>query len=576
MLAALLLVTGPLLVIFATTGTITAVQDSLQKLLGEGDRDKFKCDLPSVVTPKDAGLPRVPGGLSSEDALLKQVERHAAIVRIPTISYDDNGEPGEDPRWDVFYELHRTLAYLYPHVHHRMVREWVNSVGLVYTLRGANPSLKPLLLTAHQDVVPVDGDSAWTYPPFSGHFDGRWLWGRGASDNKNSLTALMSALETLLGYAEWVPKRTIVLALGFDEESSGRRGAGAIGPFLENRYRKYGMAMLLDEGGMGLELLSNDTLYALPAVTEKGYIDIWFELHVNGGHSSTPFPHTGVGIVSEIVNLLESHPWEPKLIEGSPIHNHLVCQARYSPEASPKITKLVQKGDLGALTEELVTIDRATQYRIQTSQSADYFTGGVKINAMPEYVKLGVNHRVAPHNSIPEVKAKILKQIGPVVKKYRLTVKAFEGEDHNPEFRLDMNSGGDAAMPTYEVDYNGTLILSSSQATLNAPVSPTSGPVWDLFAGTIRHSFAFDGGKVIPVGELMTGNTDTLHYLNLTRHIYRWTPTRKGASLNAHTVDERLDMHAHMEALRFYYDLIRNFDASDIAPVEEEDGMGQL
>ncbi len=144
--------------------------------------------------------------------------------------------------------------------HHRMTREFVNTIGLVYTIQGTNPSLKPIMLAAHQDVVPINDEQAWKYPPFSGHFDGRWLWGRGASDDKNSLTALMSALETLLGYPEWVPKRTIVLALGFDEESSGRRGAGTISQFLEERYGKYGIALILDEGGMGLELLGNDTL----------------------------------------------------------------------------------------------------------------------------------------------------------------------------------------------------------------------------------------------------------------------------------------------------------------------------
>lgn len=240
---------------------------------------------------------------------------------------------------------------------------------------------------------------------------------------------------------------------------------------------------------------------------------------MNGGHSSIPFPHTGIGIVSEIVNQLESNPWEPKLIEGSPIHNHLVCQARYSPDASPEITNLINNGDLETLAQELVSIDRPTQYRIQTSQSADYFQGGVKINAMPEYIRLGVNHRVAPHNSIPEAKANILKQIKSFAQKYGLTVKAFEGEDHNPEDLglLLLGGGDDAVEPMYDVDYNGTLVLSSTQVTLNAPVSPTEGPIWDLFSGTIQHSFAFDGGKVVPVGELMTGNTDTRHYQSMCR-----------------------------------------------------------
>ena len=63
---------------------------------------------------------------------------------------------------------------------------------------------------------------------------------------------------------------------------------------------------------------------------------------------------------------------------------------------------------------------------------------------------------------------------------------------------------------------------------------------------------------------------------DLTRHIYRWAPTRKGASLNNHTLDERIDMHAHMEALRFYYDLIRNFDASAVASTENQSSISDL
>lgn len=255
-------------------------------------------------------------------------------------------------------------------------------------------------------------------------------------------------------------------------------------------------------------------LDALPAVMEKGHIDIWIELHVNGGHSSTPFPHTGIGIISELVTRLESHPWEPKLIEGSPIHKHFICQAEYSPDSAPKITKLIKKGDLKRLAKELVTIDRSTHYRLQTSQAVDYFLGGVKINAMPEYIKVGVNHRIAPQDSIPAVKANILKQIRPIVKKFGLTVKAFEGEEHNPDLEVAENIDDETMNPMYEVEYNGTLVLTSSQPTKVTPISPTDGPVWDVFSGTIQHTFAFDGGRVVPVGELMTGNTDTRHYLS--------------------------------------------------------------
>ena len=84
--------------------------------LDEAGAGDFQCDLPPTVAPANDGLPSAQELFTSQDALTKQVERHAAIVKIPTISYDDSGEPGEDPRWNIFYELHRAFAYLYPHV----------------------------------------------------------------------------------------------------------------------------------------------------------------------------------------------------------------------------------------------------------------------------------------------------------------------------------------------------------------------------------------------------------------------------------------------------------------------------
>ena len=144
--------------------------------------------------------------------------------------------------------------------HARMARNTVNIFGLVYTIKGRNPSLKPLMFTGHQDVTPADDPSAWKYPPFAAHFDGEWLWGRGASDDKNSITAIFSALETLLSHASWTPERTVIVALGFDEEDTGQRGAGTIAPYLETLYGSDSMIMLLDEGGLGLELLEGTTL----------------------------------------------------------------------------------------------------------------------------------------------------------------------------------------------------------------------------------------------------------------------------------------------------------------------------
>lgn len=492
--------------------------DSQQRLAGSDASLKkdFKCDLPTPLDPSSDGLPSAQDLFTSQDALMKQVERHAALVKVPSICYDDLGPFDQDPRWKPFYDFHDTLAQTFPLVHDRFIRDKINTFGLLYTLPGSDASLKPLMLTAHQDVVPVADASTWTHPPFDAYYDGTWLWGRGASDDKNSMTALLSAVETLLAQPDFAPKRTILLAFGFDEECSGVKGAGSIAAHLKQAYGPDSLAIVLDEGGMGLQQIDN-VLYALPAVMEKGHVDIWFTLHVQGGHSSTPFPHTGIGIMSEMVVALESHPYTPLLIKNSPIYNHYVCQARYSPHAEPKVTKLLEKGDLKTLAKELASQDRPTNFRLQTSQAVDYIGGGQKINAMPEVVTLGVNYRVAPQDSIGKIMHNIVSYTKPIAKKYGVKVKAFEADEEYIDYlgEVDENVAimDDELSPLYEVDYNATLVLSSSQKTAVAPVSPSDDEVWDVFAGTIQHSFAFKGGKVVPVGELMTGNTDTRHYL---------------------------------------------------------------
>ena len=140
-------------------------------------------------------------------------------------------------------------------MHQTLNLDKVNTYGLVYTWEGSDPSLKPTMLMAHQDVVPVNPSTIdqWSYPPYSGHYDGEFVWGRGASDCKSMLSGELEAI-TLLIKGGFKPRRTVILAFGFDEESKGWEGAGHIAPYLEEKYGKDSMAIILDEGGLGIQV----------------------------------------------------------------------------------------------------------------------------------------------------------------------------------------------------------------------------------------------------------------------------------------------------------------------------------
>jgi Gly-Xaa carboxypeptidase len=103
---------------------------------------------------------------------------------------------------------------------------------------------------AHQDVTPVDPKTIddWAYPPYSGHYDGKRIWGRGAIDDKSGLMGILIAIETLLEEG-FTPAREVVLSFGFDEEISGNHGAKYMAKELETLYGEDSFAVILDEGG---------------------------------------------------------------------------------------------------------------------------------------------------------------------------------------------------------------------------------------------------------------------------------------------------------------------------------------
>ena len=99
-----------------------------------------------------------------------------------------------------FEQLHALLQARYPKAHAVMQREVVGGASLLYTWQGSDPSLQPILLMAHQDVVPIapGTEADWAEPPFGGAVKNGFVWGRGAWDDKGNLIAQMEAIEMLL------------------------------------------------------------------------------------------------------------------------------------------------------------------------------------------------------------------------------------------------------------------------------------------------------------------------------------------------------------------------------------------
>ncbi|GAA6016815.1 hypothetical protein JCM10207_003261 [Rhodosporidiobolus poonsookiae] len=472
----------------------------------------------------------------------KAVERLQGAVRIRTESFDDMGTPDDDARFDAFADLHKYLEETYPRVYETFEVEKVQKYGLLLTWKGKEAKLKPVVLMAHQDTVPVLPASLnrWTYPPFDATYDkDGWIWGRGVADDKNMLIGILSAFDKLIEDG-FEPSRTIILSSGFDEEIGGGRSAAYLAKTLEDRYGQDGVALVLDEGFSGIQQAYGKTFAAF-GVAEKGAVSVNLEVLTPGGHSSVPRgKHTGIGIISRLLVALEDHPDTPHLDEGTPLLQYLQCAAQYGDVPRDLKKKIQNPRKWKQLGYELAENDDLARAFLSTTQAEDLIQGGVKINALPEYVKASVNYRIDFLSSVNVTLQHISSVLEPVVRSLNLTFDAYGSASH--------------------ADNNVVRLSVVGKSEIEpAPITPTEGPAWDLTAGTARH--VWPESIAVPTG--MQANTDTKHYWNLTKNIYRFVPGSLELIQNFHTVDEKIRWDAHVGGIRFFYKLLQNTEGWD-------------
>ncbi|WVQ84331.1 hypothetical protein IAT38_006483 [Cryptococcus sp. DSM 104549] len=474
------------------------------------------------------------------------LERLTRAITYRTISYDDFGEPepkeGEprDDRWDVFAEFYEFLKKTYPLTFSSAKVELSGGYSLVITMEGSTDA-KPIMLTGHQDVVGIGSERDWEYPPFEGYYDGEYIWGRGSSDCKSNVMGLLSVFERLTENG-FQPKRTVILAFGQDEEASGRFGAGRIGEKLLERYGKDGIELILDEGGLGLDTVYGP-LMALPALSEKGYADVAITVTSKAGHSSVPPKHTAIGYLTHIAAALEDEDlFKPVLESNNPHYQYLQCVVEHGKKdlVPSWLSRALKKKDLNRVAKGMAeTAGDGERYLMQTTKAITKFGGGIKNNVLPDEATMNINSRLEISSSVADHLEIIRKAFIPLAKSYNLTL-------------VFLNS-------TLHTGSSDTLIVTLSESSEPAPATSWTSDQWAVMSSAIRATF---GEYTVASPSLSTSNTDTRNYWDISSNIFRWTPARTGTRLNAHGANERIMLKTHMEAVKFYHELILRMDAT--------------
>jgi len=462
---------------------------------------------PPVADIGDSALPVAMDTLGA-------TERLAGAVRFPTVSYASGG-PIDTV---AFVGLHRYLELSFPGVHASLAREVLGGLSLLYTWEGTDPSLPPVVLMGHMDVVPVPEPNLadWTHAPFSGDIADGFVWGRGTLDDKTTVLSILEAVEGLLA-AGFRPSRTVYLMFGHDEEVGGVYGARAIVDRLVAQGVK--PALVLDEGGfMAAGLMPGLTRRtAIVGIAEKGYVSLRLTAEADGGHSSMPPERTAVGALSRAIARLEADPF-PMSLTG-PTRGMVEAMAPWLPFGrrilvanlwltAPLVTRALAANPLGAAL-------------LHTTTSPTMLSAGIKDNVLPPEATAVVNFRILPGETVTSVTERVTR----VIADPRVVVTRLDSIGVDP-----------------------------------SPVSDIDSPAYRLLSRTISGMIPGEQPPVVPY--LVMGGTDAKYWGAHSDRVFRFLPVPLGDGdrERVHGVNERVALGDYATAVGFFVRLLRGLD----------------
>ncbi len=426
-------------------------------------------------------------------------EKLSAMVKYETVS-----KPGEDQR-QKFLGFHKLLEGLFPLVHERLEKIEIDG-NLLFHWKGKSDA-RPIVLMSHQDVVPVEGK--WEHEPFSGDIADGKVWGRGASDTKCSVMGFFQAVEELLkdGY---VPNNDVWLSSSCTEEWAGDGCPKLVAELKRRNVKPY---LVCDEGGgiIGRPIAGINGYYAMVGVFEKGKADVRFTARSNGGHSSTPSPHSPIARLAAFINEVETHN---------------VFKRHMSKEVSSMFRTLAPYASFPLkwvfsnlwlfkpiLIRVMPAINSQAAAMLRTTIAFTMQSGSDACNVMPQEATVSANLRFIPHQGKDQSLA-ILKSLA---EKHGLEMEVLSATDY-----------------TEPVDINGQAFRT---------VIETIGKTFPGCAGSPY---------------VMTGATDSRFYQDICPNVVRFAPViyNPEQMKGMHGLNENIEYNCLPGAVDFYKNLI--------------------
>ncbi len=449
-----------------------------------------------LISPKKSVYGPAPDPLRAR----AYAEKLSAMIRQETVSV-----PGEDQR-DKFLAFHRLLQELFPLVHEKLEKTEIDG-NLLFFWKGKSAA-RPLVLMSHQDVVPAAGE--WLHAPFSGDLADGKVWGRGASDTKCSVMAFFQAVEELL-QSGFVPENDVYLSSSCTEEWVGDGCPKLVKELQRRGVRPW---LVCDEGGGIIRepIGGIPGNFAMIGVFEKGKADVRFIARSDGGHTSTPKPHSPIARLADFVHDVETHG----VFRRKMPREVAAMFETLAPYAAFPLRWVF--GNLWlfrpVLLRVLPLISAQAGAMIRTTIAFTMQSGSEACNVMPQEATVSANLRFIPHQGMTES----LNLIRARAEKHHLAMEVLQATDY-----------------TTPTDIHGEAFRLVERV------------VGETFPGCAGSPY------------VMTGATDARFYQEICENVVRFAPVIYGPEQmkGMHGINENIEISCLPGAVDFYQNLIR-------------------
>ncbi len=228
---------------------------------------------------------------SVEQFILKEIKDNKNLYikflqeLIQTDSYKGN-EKNVAHKIDDFLKIYKIKSEVFPFEENR--------ANLIAYLND-NQNGKNLLYNGHMDVVSAENSKEWKYHPLSGYIesDGKFIYGRGSTDMKGGLTAMVISMSIL---KKLELSGNLILNAVADEETGGFLGT-------KECIKKHLKEIKVDFAVVG-EFTSIQPIPKSIMIGEKGRLQLEIKAFGKDSHASVPF--LGENAISTIVKIVEN------------------------------------------------------------------------------------------------------------------------------------------------------------------------------------------------------------------------------------------------------------------------------